>query len=68
VITDAAHMAQGIILDAIPSKFVGYLMLSVQLDGALTRRCSGFSATTGWDPVTGLGTPNFDRLLKAVGL
>ncbi|KAJ7362345.1 subtilisin-like protein [Mycena albidolilacea] len=28
----------------------------------------GFSATTGWDPVTGLGTPNFDGLLKAVGL
>jgi hypothetical protein len=37
MITDAAHMAQGIILDAIPSEFVGYLMLSVQLDGALTR-------------------------------
>ncbi|KAF7365967.1 Family S53 protease [Mycena venus] len=29
---------------------------------------NGFSATTGWDPVTGLGTPNFDGLLKAVGL
>ncbi|KAJ7142513.1 family S53 protease [Mycena epipterygia] len=28
----------------------------------------GFSATTGWDPVTGLGTPNFDLLLTAVGL
>ncbi|KAJ7493800.1 subtilisin-like protein, partial [Mycena latifolia] len=28
----------------------------------------GFSATTGWDPVTGLGTPNFDGLLNAVGL
>ncbi|KAJ7927036.1 family S53 protease [Mycena leptocephala] len=28
----------------------------------------GFSATAGWDPVTGLGTPNFDGLLKAVGL
>ncbi|KAL5531108.1 hypothetical protein ACEPAG_3984 [Sanghuangporus baumii] len=23
----------------------------------------GFTATTGWDPVTGLGTPNFERLL-----
>ncbi|KAJ6560521.1 subtilisin-like protein [Mycena vulgaris] len=28
----------------------------------------GFFATTGWDPVTGLGTPNFNGLLKAVGL
>ncbi|KAJ7114159.1 family S53 protease [Mycena crocata] len=28
----------------------------------------GFSATSGWDPVTGLGTPNFDLLLTAVGL
>ncbi|THH08980.1 hypothetical protein EW145_g2349 [Phellinidium pouzarii] len=24
---------------------------------------AGFTATTGWDPVTGLGTPNFERLL-----
>ncbi|KZT03394.1 family S53 protease-like protein [Laetiporus sulphureus 93-53] len=29
---------------------------------------NGFSATTGWDPVTGLGTPIFDSLLTAVGL
>ncbi|KAJ7612282.1 family S53 protease [Roridomyces roridus] len=29
---------------------------------------NGFSATAGWDPVTGLGTPNFDALLTAVGL
>ncbi|KAJ7636361.1 family S53 protease-like protein [Roridomyces roridus] len=29
---------------------------------------NGFSATSGWDPVTGLGTPNFDALMKAVGL
>ncbi|KAJ7181486.1 family S53 protease [Mycena crocata] len=28
----------------------------------------GFSAASGWDPVTGLGTPNFDLLLTAVGL
>jgi len=24
---------------------------------------TGFEATTGWDPVTGLGTPNFAKLL-----
>ncbi|CCM03035.1 uncharacterized protein FIBRA_05152 [Fibroporia radiculosa] len=29
---------------------------------------NGFSATTGWDPVTGLGTPIFANLLTAVGL
>ncbi|KAJ7764277.1 subtilisin-like protein [Mycena metata] len=28
----------------------------------------GFSALAGWDPLTGLGTPNFDGLLEAVGL
>jgi tripeptidyl-peptidase-1 len=28
----------------------------------------GFSAKTGWDPVTGLGTPNFAKLKKAAGL
>ncbi|CAL1707451.1 unnamed protein product [Somion occarium] len=29
---------------------------------------NGFPATTGWDPVTGLGTPNFPSLLAAAGL
>ncbi|EIW56056.1 family S53 protease-like protein [Trametes versicolor FP-101664 SS1] len=28
----------------------------------------GFEAAPGWDPVTGLGTPDFDKLLKLVGL
>ncbi|KAF9046283.1 subtilisin-like protein [Panaeolus papilionaceus] len=26
---------------------------------------AGFTATTGWDPVTGVGTPNFDKLKTA---
>ncbi|KAF8919231.1 family S53 protease-like protein [Mucidula mucida] len=29
---------------------------------------NGFPATTGWNPVTGMGTPNFSALLKAAGL
>ncbi|KAI0261762.1 family S53 protease [Gloeopeniophorella convolvens] len=29
---------------------------------------NGFPATAGWDPVTGLGTPNFAALRTAVGL
>jgi tripeptidyl-peptidase-1 len=29
---------------------------------------NGFSAKAGWDPVTGLGTPNFAKLLAAAGL
>jgi len=28
----------------------------------------GFPAAVGWDPVTGLGTPDFNKLLAAVGL
>ncbi|KAF7296873.1 Tripeptidyl-peptidase sed3 [Mycena indigotica] len=28
----------------------------------------GFAAKEGWDPVTGLGSPDFDRLLAALGL
>ncbi|KAF3047812.1 hypothetical protein E8E11_005979 [Didymella keratinophila] len=28
----------------------------------------GFPVTEGWDPVTGWGTPNFPKLLKAVGV
>ena len=26
----------------------------------------GFNATQGWDPVTGLGTPNFEKLRALV--
>ncbi|KAJ6488738.1 family S53 protease [Mycena sanguinolenta] len=29
---------------------------------------NGFPAVAGWDPVTGLGTPNFAALLTAIGL
>ncbi|RDX47318.1 family S53 protease [Lentinus brumalis] len=29
---------------------------------------NGFPAKAGWDPVTGLGTPDFNKLLSAVGL
>lgn len=29
--------------------------------GCLTQ---GFSAVKGWDPVTGLGTPNYEKMLK----
>jgi len=29
---------------------------------------NGFSARAGWDPVTGLGTPNITLLKTAVGL
>jgi len=29
---------------------------------------NGFNATTGWDPVTGLGTPVFSKLQSVVGL
>ncbi|KAI0085907.1 peptidase S8/S53 domain-containing protein, partial [Irpex rosettiformis] len=29
---------------------------------------NGFKATSGWDPVTGLGTPNFAGLKAAAGL
>ncbi|KAF7368321.1 Serine protease S53 [Mycena venus] len=29
---------------------------------------NGFSARAGWDPITGLGTPNFTKLKAAVGL
>jgi len=35
------------------------------------RQCdndTGFDATPGWDPVTGWGTPDFTKLLSAVGL
>jgi tripeptidyl-peptidase I len=27
--------------------------------------CEGFTAASGWDPVTGLGTPNYPKMLKS---
>jgi tripeptidyl-peptidase-1 len=27
--------------------------------------CEGFSATTGWDPITGMGTPNYPAMLQS---
>jgi tripeptidyl-peptidase-1 len=30
------------------------------------RSCCGFNATTGWDPMTGVGTPNYPTLLAAL--
>ena len=27
--------------------------------------CEGFTATAGWDPVTGLGTPNYTKMLNS---
>jgi len=27
------------------------------------QKCDGFYATTGWDPVTGLGTPIYPKML-----
>jgi tripeptidyl-peptidase-1 len=30
--------------------------------------CCGFNATAGWDPMTGLGTPNYHALLDALTL
>jgi len=29
---------------------------------------AGFPAATGWDPVTGMGTPNFQKLAAAIGV
>ncbi|OSX64776.1 hypothetical protein POSPLADRAFT_1044231 [Postia placenta MAD-698-R-SB12] len=35
---------------------------------ACSNYTTGFYASEGWDPITGLGTPNFANLLTAVGL
>ncbi|KAF2439621.1 subtilisin-like protein [Karstenula rhodostoma CBS 690.94] len=42
--------------------------VDVTSGSALGCNMTGFPATKGWDPVTGFGTPRFDKLLKAVGL
>ena len=57
--------------------FLNPLLYSAQGTAALTDVTSGsnpgcntngFTAIAGWDPVTGLGTPNFAKLRTAVGL
>ena len=39
---------------------------NVCTEGGCAQSCEGFLASEGWDPVTGLGTPNYERLLKYV--
>ena len=36
------------------------------LDGCHLSKTLGFDTTKGWDPVTGLGSPNFKKLTKAL--
>lgn len=42
--------------------------VDVTSGSAIGCNTTGFVAGEGWDPVTGFGTPRFDKLLKAVGL
>ena len=35
-------------------------------DNKINATCDGYYTTKGWDPVTGLGTPNFPQMLKYV--
>jgi tripeptidyl-peptidase-1 len=48
------------VLSFIPSFF--------HLSAWADKYCSGFSASAGWDPITGLGTPNYAALRTALGL
>jgi len=60
-----------------PLGFLNPLLYSANGSAALTDIISGsnpgcgtngFNATENWDPVTGLGTPVFSKLLAAIGL
>lgn len=42
--------------------------VDVTSGSAMGCNTTGFRASEGWDPVTGFGSPRFDKLLKAVGL
>lgn len=59
-ITSGASFLSGICFDS---------LFSVRCAGA-NPGCStnGFSAAVGWDPVTGLGSPNYAKLKAAAGL
>ncbi|EJF64357.1 family S53 protease-like protein [Dichomitus squalens LYAD-421 SS1] len=52
----------------------GFLAFTDITKGNSSARCSftetvqGFDAEVGWDPVTGLGTPRFDKLVSLLGL
>jgi len=36
-------------------------------ESGCTASCTGYYATKGWDPVTGVGSPNYPNLLNAIG-
>ncbi|KAF4624398.1 hypothetical protein G7Y89_g13770 [Cudoniella acicularis] len=40
------------------------VMTDIRFGGNQGCGTAGFNATTGWDPVTGLGTPNYPEMLK----
>ncbi|KAJ7815333.1 hypothetical protein B0H14DRAFT_2848046, partial [Mycena olivaceomarginata] len=50
------------------SESVFFLSFTRQLGSWVDEYCRGLFATTGWDPVTGMGTPNYTALRTAVGL
>jgi len=41
---------------------------NVCTEGGCSSSCKGFYATKGWDPVSGLGTPNYPALLQYVSV
>ncbi|KAF8207431.1 family S53 protease [Mycena galopus ATCC 62051] len=48
--------------------FLNPLLYSTGKGGWMMRSFSGWNATTGWDPVTGLGTPDFAGMMNALGI
>ncbi|KAK4048278.1 hypothetical protein OIO90_005897 [Microbotryomycetes sp. JL221] len=55
----------GFINPALYSKSFKNAYNDIKLGGNQGCGTPGFQAVDGWDPVTGLGTPKFDKLLKA---
>jgi tripeptidyl-peptidase-1 len=48
-----------------PTAFTDVVHGSNKIDRGGGTLAYGFDCWTGWDPVTGLGTPKFDKLLAA---
>ncbi|KZT65386.1 subtilisin-like protein [Daedalea quercina L-15889] len=67
----AGKSALGFLNPWLYSTAAGKGALNDVVDGnnlACSAGTTGFYATTGWDPITGLGTPNFTLLASAAGI
>lgn len=51
---------------SMPSSFIDITIGNNRCTEMTCTGCQGFEALEGWDPVTGLGSPNYPNMLKYI--